>query len=164
MRTIAAIAAGLLLVGCGLQTGTTGGHKSSPSASATTPAAPVTRHVNCVHLKATPGQSTISLTNVNNHGSFCVPRGSGLFVFLHASTPVLWTPIQSSSAVLAHRPSGRLSLMAGETGAFFVAAEAGTAKVTSFEPRCPGGPHPRVHRSGRCPAPLRFAVTVHVLR
>jgi hypothetical protein len=54
-------------------------------------------------------------------------------------------------------------LIRGETGAFFEAVRVGTAKVTSFEPRCPGGPHPGVHSRGRCPAPLRFAVTVHVL-
>lgn len=162
MRAIAAVVAGLLLVGCGLQTVTASGHKPSPSASATG-ASPAKRQVRCVHLKPTPGQRTISLTNADNHGSFCVRRGTGVFVFLHESTLVLWAPIQSSSAAVERRPSGVMSLIRGETGAFFEAAEVGTANLTSSEPRCPVGPHPSVHSRGRCPAPLRFAVTVHVL-
>ena len=85
-------------------------------------------------------------------------------MFLHEATLVLWTPIQSSSAAVERRPSGVMSLIRGETGAFFDAAEVGTATLTSSEPRCPMGPHPGVHPGGRCPAPLRFSVTVHVLR
>jgi hypothetical protein len=168
MRTLVGIAVLLVLgcAGCGLQTVTAGGHKASPSVSATR-AGPVKRQVGCVHLKAIPGrvisgQRTVSLTNADNHGSFCVRRGVGIFVFLHQATPVLWTPVQSNSAAVERRPSGVLSLTRGETGAFFEAAEVGTANLTSFEPRCPGGPHPIKTRS-RCPAPLRFAITVHVL-
>lgn len=163
MRAIAAVAAGLLLVGCGLQTVTVGGHEAPPTMSSTTPTVPVKRQVRCVHLKASPGQRTVSLTNADNHGSFCVLRGTGIFVFLHEATLMLWTPIQSSSAAVERRPSGLLSLMRGETGAFFEAAEVGAATLTSFEPRCPGGPHPVLRSRNRCPAPLRFAVTVHVL-
>lgn len=164
MRTLVAIAVLLVLgcTGCGLQTGTAGGHKPSPAMTSTTPVAPVKRQVRCVHMKASPGRRAVSLTNADNHGSFCVPRGTGIFVFLRAATPVLWTPIHSSSAAVERRPSGVMSLMRGETGAFFDAAEVGTANLTSFEPRCPGGPHP-LRTRGRCPAPLRFAVTVHVL-
>ena len=159
MRAIAVVAAGLLLVGCGVQAGTAGGHKASPGRSSPGGAAPVS----CVRLKASPGQRTVSLTNADNHRSFCVLRGTGIFVFLHGSGPVPWALIQSSSAALERRPSGVMSLVRGETGAFFEAAEVGVAQVTSFEPRCSGGPHPGVHSGGRCPAPLRFAVTVHVL-
>lgn len=162
MRAITAVVAGLLLVGCGLQTGTAGGHKAPPSPSGSSSSVPVS----CVHLKTTPGRvisglRTVSLTNADNHGSFCVLRGTGIFVFLHASTSVLWTPIQSSSAALSRRPSGVMSLVRGETGAFFEAAQVGTATLTSFEPRCTG-PHPG-KAGGRCPAPLRYAVIVHVL-
>lgn len=168
MRAIAATAAGLLLVGCGLQTGTTGASKASSSPSGTQ-SAPLKPNVRCVHLKAgpgrVPGQRTVSLTSADNHGSFCVPRGTGVFVFLHESTHLPWTPIRSSSAVLEPRPNGALSLARGVTGAFFLAAQAGTAKLTSSEPRCFGGPHPghRGQLGVRCPAPLEFAVTVHVL-
>lgn len=164
MRAIVTLSVLLALgcVGCGLQPGTAGGHKASPTTSTTT-TVPVKLPVRCVHLKSSPGQRTVSLTNADNHGSFCVPRGTGVFVFLHESTPVLWAPIQSSSAVLERRPSGVMSLVRGETGAFFEAAKVGMAKLTSFEPRCQNGPHPGVHSRGRCPAPLRFSVTVHVL-
>ena len=162
MRAIAAIAAGLILVGCGLQARTAGGHKAAPTTS-TTKAAPVKLPVRCVQLKSSPGQKTVSLTHANNHESVCVPRGTGIFVFLHELTPVLWAPIQSSSAALEHRPSGVMSLIRGETGAFFEAVKVGTAKLTSFEPRCKNGPHPGVHTRARCALPLRFSVTVHVL-
>lgn len=174
MRAIAAIAVLLVLgsVGCGLQAGrTTGagqaspGGSASPSRSPSTPAVPVKRQVRCVHLRTTPGQRTVSLTNVDNHGSFCVLRGTGIFVFLHKSTSVAWALIQSTSAAVERRPSGVMSLARGVTGGFFEAAQAGTANLTSFEPRCPVGPRTGkagVH-SGHCPAPLRFEVTVHVL-
>jgi hypothetical protein len=164
MRAIGTLTFLLVLgcVGCGLPAGTASGHKASPSTSIT-PTVPVKQQVRCVHLKASPGQRTVSLTNADNHGSFCVLRGTGIFVFLRESSPLPWTAIQSSSAAVARRPSGVMSLIRGETGAFFEAAEVGTAKLTSFEMRCPGDPHPGAHSHGRCPAPLRFAVTVHVL-
>ena len=163
MRTLVTLAVLLALgcAGCGVRTATSGGHKGPRTT------VPVQRQIRCVHLKASPGRRTVSLTNADNHGSFCVPRGTGLFVFLQEASPVLWAPIQSSSAALERRPSGVLSLRFGETGAFFEAAKVGAAELTSSEPRCPGGPHPGVHPSGhsggRCPAPQRFAVTVHVL-
>jgi len=119
-----------------------------------------------VHLRTTPGQKTVSLTNADNHGSFCVQRGTGIFVFLHKSTLVAWAPIQSNSAAVQRRPSGVMSLARNVTGAFFETAQVGTANLTSFEPRCPFGPRAGkagVHSSGHCPAPLRFVVTVHVL-
>ena len=166
MRAIVALTVLLALgcAGCGLRAGTVGGHKASPPTSPTT-TAPVKRQMRCVHLKGSPGQRTVSLTHANNHGSFCVRRGTGVFVFLHESTPVLWAPIQSSSAVLERRPSGVMSLIRGETGAFFEAVKVGTARLTSFEPRCQNGPHPSsAHSRGHCPAPLRFSVMVHVLR
>ncbi len=170
MRTLVAIAALLMLVGCGLQNGgTTGAPKAPPTTSpatptstpTTTPTVPVEPPVNCVRLKASPALRTVSLTYADNHGSFCVLRGTGLFVFLHAQSPLLWTVIQSSSLALQRRPSGVMSLPRGETGAFFEASQVGTAKLTSFEPRCKSGP--RAGAGGRCPAPLRFEVTVHVL-
>lgn len=169
MRAIAAIAVLLVIgcAGCGLpKGGTAGGGQAPPSTSATAPAMPVGRHVRCVHLMATPGRKTVSLTSADNHGSFCVPRGAGIFVFLHKSTPVAWAPIQSSSAALQRRPSGVMSLARGVTGAFFEATRVGTASLRSFEPRClirPRAGKAAVHSSGRCPAPLRFEVTVYVL-
>jgi len=168
MRILVAIAALLMLVGCGLQAGGSAGGPKAPSTSSSAPSAtptatptvPVTPF-HCVRLKASPALRTVSLTYADNHGSFCVLRGTGVFVFLRESTPVLWAPIKSSSVALERRPSGVMSLARGETGGFFEAAKTGRASLTSYEPRCPSGPHPS--RASRCPAPLRFAVTVYVL-
>lgn len=166
MRILVAIAALLMLAGCGLQAGGSAGGPKAPSTTSSvptptaTPTVPVTP-VHCVRLKTSPALRTVSLTYASNHGSFCVPRGTGLFVFLHAQSPVLWTVIKSSSPALQRRPSGVMSLTRGETGGFFEAAGVGTAKLTSFEPRCKSGP--RVGTPARCPAPLHFEVTIHVL-
>lgn len=164
MRAIAALAVLLALgcAGCGLRTGgNADGHAASPGAPTSAPTAPVARHIRCVRLRSLPGSRTVSVTNADNHGSFCVLRGTGIFVFLEKVTPALWTPVQASSAAVERRPSGVMSLTRGETGAFFEATEVGTARLTSFEPRCPNGPHPS--RASHCPAPLRFVVTVHVI-
>lgn len=175
MRAIAALTVLVMLgcAGCGLQNGAPTGHQpparhptrhrtTTPSPSHS-PEAPVNLPVSCVHLGSLPGRRTVSLTNADNHESFCVLRGAGIFVLLRESSPEPWAPIQSNSRAVERRPSGLREPAAGGTGAFFEAVEVGTATLTSFEPRCPGGPHPGGHSGGRCPPPLRFAVTVHVL-
>lgn len=149
MRAIFAVAI-LLVVGCGVQ--------PSPG-----PKAPAKPQASCVRLRTTPAQRNVTLTYADNHRSFCVERGTGIFVFLHGQTPVLWTAIQASSSAIERRPSGVMSLVRGETGAFFEAVGPGAATLTSVEPRCPSGPRPGVRMPRRCPAPLHFSVVVHVL-
>lgn len=157
MRVIAGLAATLIaaaVVGCGTVTATS--HKRGGDGdNDPIPRTPVTR---CVHLAPTPGQRTVSLGGADNHKTFCVLRGTGIFVFLHSSTLRLWSPIQSSSSVLSRRPSGVMSLVRGETGAYYVAAGLGRATLTSGVSRCPSGPH----GGSRCPPPLQFSVTVDV--
>jgi len=163
MRAIFAVAV-LFLVGCGVQAPsahtTPARHRPATSAKPTVPAG---RQVSCVHLRATPSLRTVTLSYADNKKSFCVTRGTGIFVFLRGQTPQLWTVIQASSAALERRPSGVMSLMRGETGAFFEAVGPGAATLTSFESRCPSGPRPGERQPRRCPAPLRFSVTVHVV-
>lgn len=150
MRAIFVVAV-LLLVGCGVQT-------PSAHTGPARPARPARPQVSCVHLRTTPSLRNVTLTYADNKRSFCVARGTGIFVFLHGLTPQLWGVIQASSSAVERRPSGVMSLMRGETGAFFEAVGSGAATLTSFEPRCPPGERqPR-----RCPAPLRFSVIVHV--
>lgn len=151
MRVIFAVAV-LVLVGCGVQSSTV--H--------TLPKARSKPQVSCVHPATTPGQKNVTLTQADNHKSFCVTRGTGIFVFLHGQTAELWTAIQVSSAAVERRPSGVMSLVRGETGGFFEAVGPGAATLTSFEPRCPSGPHPGLRLPRHCPAPLRFSITVHV--
>jgi len=159
MRAIPGLATAAMLVaivGCGSLAAT---HHKRIGDGDNDPLVPVIRPVHCVHLRPVPGQQTVSLSMADNHQTFCVRRGTGLFVFLHSPNSHLWSPILSNSAALSRRPSGVMSLIRGETGAYYVAAGLGRATLTSSDPRCPNGPHPGV----RCPAPLRYSVTVYVL-
>ena len=165
MRAIAGVATALIaaaVVGCG--TVATTPHKRVGDGDND----PLPRILNwpahCAQLRSTPGQRTVSLTDADNHKTFCVRRGAGIFVFLHSPTMRLWSPIQSNSSALSRRPSGVMSLMRGETGAYYVAAGLGHATLTSGLSRCPNGPHGgRVaHTEARCPPPLEFSVTIYV--
>lgn len=158
MRAIAALAAALVaaaVVGCGNVAVSPAKHVADNDP---VPKIPLNRPVPCAHLRPVPSQRTVSLTDADNHKTYCVPRGTGIFVFLHSPTLRLWSPIQSSSSVLSRRPSGVMSLVAGETGAYFVATGLGHTTLTSGVSRCPSGPH----GGSRCPVPLEFSVTVYV--
>jgi hypothetical protein len=158
MRAIAGLAVALVaaaVVGCGNVAVASHKHVADNDPALKIP---ISRHVQCVHLRSTPSQRTVSLTDADNHKMFCVRRGTGIFVFLHSPTSRLWSPIQSSSSVLSRRPSGVLSLVRGETGAYYVAAGLGRATLTSAVVRCTNGPH----GGSRCPMPLEFSVTVYV--
>jgi hypothetical protein len=161
MRAIAGLAGAALLaaiVGCGSLAVT---HHQRVGDRDHDPVIPIIVPVHCLHLRPVPGQRTVSLSLADNHKAICVRRGTGVFVFLHSPNSHLWSPILSSSAVLSRRPSGVMSLMRGETGAFYAAAHVGRATLTSSVSRCPNGPHPSAR--ARCPAPIMFWVTVSVL-
>jgi hypothetical protein len=168
MRAIAGLAAALVaaaVVGCGNRAVSPAQHVAdtvSPAQHVTDndplPKIPHNLPVRCVHLRPVLSQRTVSLTDADNHKTFCVRRGTGIFVFLHSPTSRPWSPIQSSSSVLSRRPSGVMSLVRGETGAYYVAAGLGHATLTSGVSRCPNGPH----AGSRCLVPLEFSVTVYV--
>jgi hypothetical protein len=99
---------------------------------------PPARH-GCVTPKLAPSQA-LTITNRDNGKSYCITSGMGVFIVLHGTPSRMWAPIRSSSAVLQPRPNGRLALVRGVTGAYFVATRFGTVRLTSSRVPCrPGG-------------------------
>lgn len=85
--------------------------------------------------------------DIGDYGkSFCVQPGALIFVVLPGTPGREWSPIRSSSSVLAPHPDGHLTLIAGETAASFVAVRPGSAALTSARGVCagalPGGSSP----------------------
>jgi hypothetical protein len=123
--TVMAIGASVLAVGCGQQHTPGSGAGSVPKFQ-----------VRCVTPKlATPGR-TFTITNKDNGKAFCVPTGTGVFVFLHGTPARMWTHLHPSSAAIVPRASGKMALMVGETGGYYVAMKLGSAVLTSSRTPC----------------------------
>lgn len=134
MRTsslaVVIVAAAALAAGCGQPV------KSAGHAGGRTPA--VQR---CVTPKLAPSQ-VLQITDKDNGKSYCITSGTGVFVALHGTPARMWAHIRTSSAVLQPRPNGRLALMRGVTGGYFVATRFGTVSLMSTRMPCrPGGQH-----------------------
>jgi hypothetical protein len=80
----------------------------------------------------------ITIGTGDNGKVLCVQRGTGVMVILRGTLARKWTPIQVSSAALTPRANGKLALMAGATGAYFMANRAGTSVISSARPACTG--------------------------
>jgi hypothetical protein len=117
--------------------------------------APGVTRVQCV----TPQLSgnAFEIGDADNGKTFCVARGTGIYVFLHSGLTQahLWQSIRPSSGVLEGRVSGMMTLPRGVTGAYFGAARPGMATLTSTKAPCPAAGSP-------CTAQLHFKVTVVV--
>jgi len=167
---IVKLATGLVLLalaaGCGIQTRAAGGgsHHGGPGSPDGTPSAKRgsarSASTKCVHPRRGSERTTIMLTNSANKKVLCVLPGVGVFITLHGTPHALWTAVASSSAALQPRPNGALSLPVGVTGAFFVAAAPGTAKLTSTLRPCPA--KPRTHAAAPCLKLIKFSVTIKV--
>jgi hypothetical protein len=101
--------------------------------------APTTRPP-AAQAKCVPARGrTVSIGIADNGKSFCVPAGTGVYVFLHGTAAHLWTAIRPSSTALQPRPSGVMSLTAGTTAGYFVTVRPGVATLTSARVRpCTG--------------------------
>jgi hypothetical protein len=159
------LAAGLVIAGlaagCGTQAAGGGSGSHAPGSHAPGSHAHATS-TKCVHPRRGSERTTITLTNSANKKVLCVLSGVGVFIALHGTPKALWTAVASSSPALQPRPNGALSLPVGVTGAFFVAAAPGTAKLTSTLRPCRTSP--RSHPVAHCLRLIRFAVTVKVPR
>ncbi len=137
------IGATVLTVACGQQR--PGPAASGPAASAasgtpaaTSPAASApAAAASCGSTAAVRGPSRIlTLSDTDNSRSFCVRRGTGVLIYLHGTATHRWGPLKSSSAVLVPSANGHLMLALGVTGGYFVAAQPGSAVITSARSRC----------------------------
>src|SRR5579875_490311 len=148
------------IAACGRQPATPG--TTAPSASGTaTPAA-----AGC-HGARGPAGGTFTITAGQSGESFCVSRGSGIFVYLAGTPARRWTPIRSDPGALERRANGHLAL--GVTGAYFAAVRPGTARLYSSRAACGPGPAPSPARpvtsaGTHCETKSVFQVSVIVRR
>jgi hypothetical protein len=98
----------------------------------------------------------LTLTNADNGRGFCVHPGQRVTVVLTGAMGRPWAGIRSDSAALVVLRRDQVPLPTGTTRTVFLAAQPGTAHLTSDRMACPSGP---VH----CDALLGFHVTVVVL-
>jgi hypothetical protein len=145
VATVVAIGASVLAVGCGQLASTGSGPVSAPKAQA-----------RCVTPKlASPG-GTLTITDKDNGKSFCIVTGTGVYVFLHGTPTHMWAHLHPSSAALQPRASGRMTLMRGVTGGYFVAMRFGDATLTSARTPC----HASAGSATHCTAQSFFRVTL----
>jgi hypothetical protein len=135
------IGASVLTAACGQQA--PGPAASGPAASsaaitpsATSPAAsaPATACRAAVAVLG-PGR-TLTLNTTDSSRSFCVRRGTGVLIYLRGTETARWGPLKSSSAALVPSANGHLALALGVTGGYFVAAQPGSAVISSARSRC----------------------------
>lgn len=175
MRTVpllgAVVIGAAVIAGCGQQHA--GGVAAPPppspsssggSSSGGSPGAPGSGGaVTCHGGSAVPARS-LTITAADNYKSFCVAKGVKVSVFLKGTPDRKWAPIHASSGVLRPTANGELALAMGVTGASFLAAEPGTATITSARPVCGKGVPPSNGTPGAmgCDAILAFRVTIRV--
>ena len=168
--TAVALAAVVLASGCGQQHA---GAPAGPPPSASSPAAPMPSPApgdpgaaSC-HSGSASRATLITITYADNGQTVCVRRGTAVQVYLKGTVTNRWSPIHASNeAVLMPHASGRLMLMAGVTGASFLAAQPGTATIRSFRQPCGPGATPgnQAGQSGtlECGVIIAFHATVKV--
>lgn len=129
-----------LIAACGQQPSPSAGpdatsSTASPAATSSGSASPGTSGCSGA---ATPAQSggTLTVTADDNGKTLCVRTGTAVLVFLHGSAASRWKPIKVSSPALAPHPNPAFTLALWVTGGSFLAAQPGTAVVTSSRPAC----------------------------
>jgi len=93
----------------------------------------------CVTPRLAASGRTFTITEKDNGKSFCISSGTGVFVILHGTPTRMWAHLRPSSAAVQPRPNGRLMLMRGVTGGYFVATRLGTVTLTSSRSPCRSG-------------------------
>ncbi|HEY6278498.1 MAG TPA: hypothetical protein VIX86_19465 [Streptosporangiaceae bacterium] len=156
MRSVSVLAAAVIIgataltVACGQQrAGSPSGGAPASTAPATATASPasatpsagrtVPSGAACGAATAIMGPGrTLTLSGADNSKSYCVKRGTGVLIYLRGTVTARWALLKSSSAALVPSANGRLMLALGVTGGYFVAAQPGTAVISST--RSPCGP------------------------
>jgi hypothetical protein len=179
MRSVSALAVAVI-IGASAVTAACGQQRSGPSATETAASSPPTASPSaagsgtsaqppaaaCGAASAVLGPGrTLTLTLTDSTRSFCVKRGTGVLIYLRGTALDRWGPLKSSSAVLVPSANGHLSLAVGVTGGYFVAAQPGSAVITSARSRCgPAVPPSAPTMSGKasCGSIELFLVTIRV--
>jgi hypothetical protein len=174
MRSVSVLAAAVIIgasaltVACGPQPPPASGpaaSTASATSSATSPAASAPAAA-CGPASAVLGPGrTLTLTDTDNSRSFCVRRGTGVLIYLHGSATARWGTLRSSSAALVPSANGHLMLALGVTGGYFIAAQRGSAVISSARPRCgqPAVPSaPATPGKASCGSVELFRVTIGV--
>ena len=145
MRSVPALVAvaacaAVLASGCGQQHA---GTPAGPPLSASSPAAPMPSPApgdpgpTAKCGSTAPPISLITITYADNGRTLCVRPGTAVQVYLKGTAVSRWLPIHTSNkSVLAPHANGRLMLVAGVTGASFLAVHRGTATISSFGRPC----------------------------
>jgi hypothetical protein len=140
MRSVSVLTAAVI-IGASVLTVACGQQRPAPAAgtpSATSPAASAPAAAAACQTAAAvlgPGR-TLTLNTTDNSRSFCVKRGTGVLIFLRGTATARWGPLKSSSAALVPSANGHLALALGVTGGYFVAAQPGSAVISSARSRC----------------------------
>ncbi|MBV9380444.1 MAG: hypothetical protein JOY82_16045 [Streptosporangiaceae bacterium] len=147
-------------VACTLVAATACGQQraGSPAHATATAAPPSSSPAAACGAAAPQAGRTVTITASDNEKSLCVKTGTEVLVFLRGTLRSKWAPIHSSSAALAPKPYGGLTLQVGVTGAAFEAARPGIATITSARNPCgPAASHsPRLE----CGVIMEYRVTL----
>jgi hypothetical protein len=157
LTALVIIAAAALTAACGSQNATGGGLSASPKVSVLPVAG---GSATCRPARPAGPDHTVTVGASDNGKSVCVKPGTAVMVILRGTPDRKWAPIHASSRALVPRGNGRLMLMMGATGAYFVAARPGTAVISSARPACA----PASGGAASCGAKVAFHTTVVVHR
>ena len=162
MRRISSLTAAVLIAAAAV-TSACGQQGANPhgalSASPKVPLVPLAGGAgSCRQPKANAPGHMVTVGTGDNGKSLCVKPGTALMVILRGTPNRTWAPIHASSRVLQARANGRLALMRGVTGAYFVAVHPGKAVISSARPACA----PASMGAASCGSKLTFRTTVVV--
>jgi hypothetical protein len=158
LTALVIIAAAVVTSACGQQRAHAHGALSASPKAPVVPLAGGSGPGTCRRAKAGAPGHTVTVGTSDNGKYLCVKPGTTLIVILRGTPDRTWAPIHASSRVLEPRGNGRLALQRGVTGAYFVAAHAGRAVISSARPACA----PASMGSASCGAKLTFHTTVVV--
>jgi hypothetical protein len=105
-------------------------------AQPTVPTTARTLATSCLAKHVSPAGTTLTIKNVDNGRILCATVGERVLVFLTGTMARKWSPIVADSAALTPAASGELALRVGVTGASFIAAHPGSARISSARVGC----------------------------
>lgn len=127
-------------------------------AQPTAPTMARTPATSCPTSQASPAGTTLTIKNADNGRILCATVGERVLVFLTGTMGRKWSPIEAGSAALTPAASGELALRVGVTGASFIAAHPGSARISSARVGC------KRSVAAGCVTSMTFHATVVVSR